>query len=89
MSKNTPTYSYVIKEINEFLKNPEIYIKKEYEEDFDKIKSQLPVFEYKQDGNKSSFTIVFNKLEDREKACETLSQNSIRYRTGKTLVPFD
>ncbi len=88
LAKNTPTYSYVIKEINEFLKKPEIYIKKEYEEDFDKIKAQLPAFENKQDGNKSSFTIVFEKLEDREKACEVLSQNSIRYRTGKTLVPF-
>ena len=35
-----------------------------------------------------SMTIVFDKLEDREKACEILAQNNIRYRTGKTLTPF-
>ncbi len=88
LAKNTPTYSYVIKEINEFLKKPEMYIKKDYEDDFNKIKETLPTFSYKEDGNKSSFTIVFEKLEDRELACDILSKNSIRYRTGKTLVPF-
>ena len=33
-------------------------------------------------------TIVFDKLELREKACEVLAKNDIRYRTGKTLTPF-
>ena len=88
LAKYTPTYSYVIKEINEFLKKPEMYIKHEYEDSFNKVKDLLPKFEYKEDNNKSSFTIVFDKLEDREKTCEILAQHSIRYRTGKTLVPF-
>ena len=88
LAKNTPTYSYVIKEINEFLKKPEMYIKRDFEEDFNRVKKNLPAFEYKDDNNKSSFTIVFDKLEDREKACEILAEAGIRYRTGKTLVPF-
>ena len=32
--------------------------------------------------------MVFESLEDREQACEILSENEIQYRTGKTLVPF-
>jgi methionyl-tRNA synthetase len=31
---------------------------------------------------------VFDKLTDREDACVILSNNEIRYRTGKTLTPF-
>ena len=76
---------FALKEIKEFLKKPEIYIKKEY---FDKVKSlALPKYEILDD-TKSSFTIVFDKLTDREKACEILTENEVRYRTGKTLVPF-
>ena len=32
--------------------------------------------------------IIFDKLTDREAACEALSEAQIRFRTGKTLVPF-
>ena len=87
LEKNTITRSFVTKEIKEFLKDPEIYIKKEYDASFDKIKNELPNYYLKED-NKSSRTIVFKTLNDREKACEILTKNSIRYRTGKTLVPF-
>lgn len=88
-SKNVENFrQFVIKEIKEFLKKPEIYIKNEYREMFDKIKDQLGEFTIKEENNKTSFTIVFEKLANREKACELLSDNSIRYRTGKTLVPF-
>ena len=87
LEKNTITRPFVIKEIKEFLKQPEIYIKKEYDELFNKIKEKLPHFEPVED-NKSSRTIIFDSLSDREKACDILAENNIRYRTGKTLVPF-
>jgi methionyl-tRNA synthetase len=32
--------------------------------------------------------LLFETLEDREKACSLLSSRGLRYRTGKTLVPF-
>ncbi len=86
LSEKTPTRSYVIKEINEFLKKPELYIKKEYLEEFNKI-TNLPKHEVIVD-NKPSFTVKFEKLVNRELACEILTKNGIRYRTGKTLVPF-
>lgn len=87
LERNTITRPFVTKEIKEFLKAPEIYIKKEYDETFNKIKSLLPKFNLVDD-NKSSRTIVFENLPDRETACEILTKNNIRYRTGKTLVPF-
>lgn len=87
LDKNTVTRPYVTKEIREFLKSPEIYIKQEYSDTFDKIKNQLPPFHYSKE-DKSSKTIYFDKLTDREKACDILTDNKIRYRTGKTLVPF-
>jgi len=87
LEKNTVTRSFITKEIKEFLKKPEIYIKKEFENDFEQIKNSIPAFTRKED-TKSSFTIEFEKLTDREKACEVLTTSGIRYRTGKTLVPF-
>ncbi|MBR2468016.1 MAG: class I tRNA ligase family protein [Clostridia bacterium] len=86
LNKETPTRSYVTKEINEFLKKPELYVKKEYLDQFKAI-SNLPKYELIVD-NKPSFTVVFDKLTDRETACDILTENGVRYRTGKTLVPF-
>lgn len=76
---------FMIREIKEFLKKPEIYVKKEY---MDLLKTlKLPKHEIIEK-NGPSATIVFEKLSDRESACELLSANGIHYRTGKTLVPF-
>lgn len=86
LEKNTSTRSYAIKEMREFLKKPEIYIKQEYKEKVLSI-ATLPKYELIDD-NKNSFTIIFEKLSDREQACEILNDNNIRFRTGKTLVPF-
>ena len=88
LEKNSITRPYVIKEIREFLKAPELYIKKDYDAEFAKVRGKLPEFKIKEDNNKSSITVVFKKLTDREKACDILTENGIRYRTGKTLVPF-
>ncbi len=88
LEKETPTRSYITKEIREFLKKPEIYIKRDQMEAFDTVKNSLPKYIEKETNNKSSMTIVFEKLTDREKACELLSNGGVRYRTGKTLVPF-
>ena len=41
-----------------------------------------------EDGNKTSYTFVFDSLDDRDVAREVLNTRGIRFRTGKTLVPF-
>lgn len=89
IDRKSDTPQFMVKEIREFFKKPEIYIKREFFGQFDNIKNLLPHFEESVRNEKSpSITIVFDKLEDREKACEILAKNNIRYRTGKTLTPF-
>lgn len=80
--------NFVIRSIQEFLEPPVIYIKKDYLEMLNQIEKILPRFSLKNEEKKSSVILVFDRLLDREKACQILAKNSIRFRTGKTLVPF-
>jgi len=73
--------------IREFLKNPTIYVKKELIEDV-KALPGMPPFTVIEDAQKTSWALEFDKLDVRSQAVEILAQNGIRYRTGKTLVPF-
>lgn len=89
ISKESATPSFVVKDIKEFFKKPEIFIKKDYWDKFEEIRKTLPNFEeLERKPNNPSMTIIFDNLSDREKACEILAKNEIRYRTGKTLTPF-
>lgn len=85
--EKTEARPFFLKEIREFLKKPEIYIKKDQMDAFEDVRYLLPTFELREEKSKASFVLVFDKLEDREIACEMLSDNGIRYRTGKTLTP--
>ena len=78
----------VWKTISEFLKPPAIYVKREFEEKYLSIKDTMPEHEYLEEKKKPSFTIEFKTLSDCDDACRVLTSNGIRYRTGKTLVPF-
>ncbi len=78
----------VWKTIDEFLKPPVIYVKREFEEKYKELAASMPAHEYLEEPKKPSFTIQFTALSDCDKACRILTENGIRYRTGKTLVPF-
>ncbi|SEK30648.1 methionyl-tRNA synthetase [Ruminococcus sp. YRD2003] len=78
----------VWKTIDEFLKPPVIYVKREFEEKYLTLKDTMPEHEYLEEPKKPSFTVQFTKLSDCDEACRILTANGIRYRTGKTLVPF-
>ena len=85
IEKRSDTPNFMVKEIKEFLKKPETYVKREY---ISKLKTlSLPHYEFV-DKNAPSVTLIFDKLSDREQACKILAQNFIHYRNGKTLVPF-
>lgn len=72
--------------MSEFLKDPAIFVKKEYE---DEVKTlNLPKYSTIFEDNKPSYQLVFETLEDRAEACKELTNAGIRYRTGKTVVPF-
>lgn len=78
----------VHKTISEFLEPPVVYIMNDFREKYEEIKDRLSSHRLIEEPKKTSFTIVFDELEDRERSCETLSAAGVRFRTGKTLVPF-
>lgn len=85
---NTNHRKYILNTIEEFLKKPCIYVKKDYAEVVTSLKEQLPSYEIAEQLSKSSLTLVFQTLTERETAQELLSSHGVQYRTGKTLVPF-
>ncbi len=88
MQKRKDVRPVVHKTISEFLKPPVIYVKREFEEKYLELKNTMPEHTYLEEKKKPSFTIEFTTLSDCDEACRILTQNQIRYRTGKTLVPF-
>ncbi len=79
--------SFAVKSIQEFLEPPVIYIKKDHMELVDEIRNILPDYSLQDDEKKSSTRLIFDSLKNREIACQVLADHSIRFRTGKTLVP--
>ena len=88
LEKDPASRHFVIKSIREFLEPPVAYIKREQLDLLGMIKDKLPEYTLTDEENKPSVTLTFNSVGEREKACMVLAQNNIRYRTGKTLVPF-
>lgn len=82
------TRNFVVKSIKEFLEPPIIYIKKDQLELVEPLINELPGYSLLNENKKSSALMVFDTLEQREKACTVLSEHNLRFRTGKTLVPF-
>jgi methionyl-tRNA synthetase len=84
-SKRERTRPFAASSIAEFLEPPVIYCKREF---LDNLPS-MPVYTVRDEGEKKqSVALVFETLNDREQACAALSAAGIRFRTGKTLVPF-
>ena len=74
--------------IREFMTPPMVYVKNEYLEDYETIKAELPNHTINTEANKTSFSLEFKDLEERDKARAVLGAHDIRFRAGKTLVPF-
>ena len=80
------TRKTMLKEMREFLKAPEIYIHESGVEAYKKCSDKMP--KHTEIEGKAVLTLKFEKVSDREKAAGILSENNVRFRTGKTLVPF-
>lgn len=75
--------------IDEFLKPPVIYVKREdHEQLVDKMQGQWLYDDLNDEPKKPSVVYVYSDLDSREKGRKILSENGMQYRTGKTLVPF-
>ncbi len=88
MEKQKNVRSVVTKTIKEFLEPPVIYVMNNYMETYLSIKDRMAEHELIEEPKKTSFTLKFNSLGERDKACELLTENKVRFREGKTLVPF-
>jgi methionyl-tRNA synthetase len=79
----------VSKTVRESLAKPVIYIQAKYREAFEAVEDELPSHEVAEpQGNQGSFAVTFENWEDRDKAREALEDAGVRFRTGKTLLPF-
>ena len=88
LRKNTNSRKYLVNTMEEFLRQPMIYIKKNQLPKLKEIIDKLPEHEYIEEEKKPSVTLIFNNLKDREEATEIISRHGVNFRTGKTLVPF-
>ena len=72
----------------ESLKRPTLYVKDEI---IDTVKEKLKgirIADTEIDASRKLAKLTFSKLSEREQAVKRLAEAEIRYRTGKTLVPF-
>ena len=75
--------------MKEFLGPAIIYVKCEFQAEYDQIKDELPEHIYHEcPKGKQSFELEFRSVKERDLAREMLSAKNIRYRAGKALVPF-
>ena len=84
----TNSRKYQLSAMEEFLKKPLIYVKKNQFELLETVRKALPKHVLIEEQSKASIALEFDTLADRELAEELLSERGIHYRTGKTLVPF-
>ena len=86
-AKKQTSRPFVTNAIGEFLEPPVIYLKRDFLESLRSLDA-MPSYVLEDDGKSSSVKLVFSTLSEREKACDILSAAMLRYRTGKTIVPF-
>lgn len=79
---------YLLNTIEEFLKAPIIYVKRKQLEGIINLEEKLPKHTIIDEPKKTSVSFVFESLQDRDTARKVLDELGIRFRTGKTLVPF-
>jgi methionyl-tRNA synthetase len=79
----------VTKTVRESLADPVIYIQSKFRDQFDAVESKLPQHTVREaEKGQTSFSVGFANWEDRDSAREVLESSGVRFRTGKTLLPF-
>ncbi len=81
--------SVVTQTVRESLVDPVIFVQNKFREGFEAIASELPAHTIiEPEGNQSSFQVRFANWQDRDAAREKIEAAGLRFRTGKTLLPF-
>ena len=79
--------SFIVRIMLEHFEPPTIHVTRDQIEALDAVASLLPAHR-RQEGRAKSLQLIFDRLEDMDAARAALGEHAIRYRTGKTLVPF-
>ena len=89
LSEKQAWRDFAIREVLEYFGLPALYIKRDDLEDIDEadLLARLPAHE-RESGRSKSDKFIFKTLRDRDTAKAQLGQLNIRYRAGRTLVPF-
>jgi methionyl-tRNA synthetase len=75
--------------MRESLAAPVIYIKNEMRDELEALLGELPPCTvHEPAANQSSFTVEFASWRERDEARGVLETHNLRFRTGKTLLPF-
>ncbi|MCL2151323.1 MAG: class I tRNA ligase family protein, partial [Coriobacteriia bacterium] len=83
------TRKVVTDTMEEFLLPPTLFVKNDFLEAYQQLAASLPGHGFKPAKDQTaSFELAFADLDDRDKARDILDKASVRYRSGKTLVPF-
>lgn len=87
---NPQARAFLTNVCNESLKEPALYTKLENASAVVELLNgnKLEYLSCTADEQKGNCRVAFGKLKEREAACALLARNNIRFRTGKTLVPF-
>jgi len=85
---NSNWRKYLLNTIEEFLKKPIIYVKRKQLEGITGLEEKLPKHTVIDEPKKPSITFIFDNLNDRDMARQVFDKMGVRFRTGKTLVPF-
>ncbi|NLC56049.1 MAG: class I tRNA ligase family protein, partial [Armatimonadetes bacterium] len=78
---------FVVSSVLEWFEPPTIHVTRNQAEALEAVRPQLPPHELRE-GQAQSLQLVFGRLEEMERARAILGAAAIRYRVGKTLVPF-
>ncbi|WP_077598125.1 class I tRNA ligase family protein [Olsenella urininfantis] len=79
----------VTKTVRESLVAPVIYVQGKFREQYEAARASLPGHQlHEAEGNQQSFSLEFAGWEERDLARERLEEAGVRFRTGKTLLPF-
>lgn len=88
LKTNSNWRKYLLNTIEEFLKSPIIYVKRKQLEAITNLEDKLPKHTIIDEPQKPSISFLFENLNDRDKARDVFDEMGVRFRTGKTLVPF-
>lgn len=83
---NPNLHKFMLKEMRDYLTRPAIYVKLEDKESLTNLKFEF--LQQRIDEGKNRIEYTFEKVSQRDIACEELTQKGIRFATNKTLAPF-